>query len=125
VKFLVQVALIFCFGLAGEAISHFVNVPASVCGIIIMFIALCLKLLRPAHIELCADWLNENMALFFLPASVALIEQFSVLGPALFRFILVCIFATIITFFVTYFTVFFVRRIMASLGNKTKGSKDE
>ncbi|GMO28775.1 MAG: hypothetical protein Ta2F_04140 [Termitinemataceae bacterium] len=113
-KILTQLAIIFGFGIVGEAIAYFVKagMPASVWGIIILYIALSFKLLRPAQIELCADFLNANMALFFLPPSVALIEQFDVLKYALIQFIVICFIATFITFFVTYYTVFFVKRLL-------------
>jgi holin-like protein len=118
-------AVVFGFAFIGEVFAYFIKagIPASVWGIIIMYTALSLKLLRPAQIELCADFLNNNMALFFVPPSVAIIEQFDVLKYALVQFIFVCVIAAIITFFTTYYTVFFVRRIMTHQAQRNKNDR--
>jgi putative effector of murein hydrolase LrgA (UPF0299 family) len=86
-----------------------VKLPASVWGIVLLFIALLIKLFKPHTIEKTADFLLSNMGLFFLPPAIAIIEQFDLLHPVVFQFFIVAILATVLTFLATYTVVYLVR----------------
>jgi holin-like protein len=113
-RILRQIAVIFAFGYAGEALSRFIPIgfPASVWGLLLMLVFLGLRILKPRHLEETAQFLSANMAFFFLPAAVTIFENFGVVRPVLFRFILICAAATAVTFSVTYGTVRAVRLLM-------------
>ena len=53
--------------------------PASVIGMLLLFICLLTGILKIEHIQEKADFLLENMAFFFVPAGVSIINYFDVL----------------------------------------------
>ena len=115
-----QFAIILVFCLAGETAARLlpVKLPAGVWGLMLLFIAFSLKMLRPKTIEKTANFLLANMALFFLPPAIAIVEHFDILRSAVVRFSIVALLTTIITFLVTYATVWFVRFVIARLLSK-------
>lgn len=54
-------------------IGHFL--PGSVVGLILLFLALQTKLIKPDRVDSVAKFLTLNMGLFFVPAGVGLITQ--------------------------------------------------
>jgi holin-like protein len=114
-----QLSVIFAFCLAGEILARClpVRLPASVWGLVLLFTAFCVKLYTPAAIGQTADWLMANMGLFFLPPALAIVEQYGILKPAIFRFLIVALVTTVLTLLVTFFTVYLVRRIIQRFFN--------
>jgi holin-like protein len=113
-RILRQIAIILAFGYAGEALCRFVPLgfPASVWGLLLMLVFLGLRILKPRHLEETARFLSANMAFFFLPAAVTILENFGIMRPVLFQFMLICIAGTVVTFAVTYGTVRLIRLFM-------------
>lgn len=72
---------------------------------VLLLILLLTRLLKPEHIREKSDFLLKNMAFFFIPAGVALMESFGVLVRNLFPFLAVCLISTVVTFAVTAYTV--------------------
>lgn len=66
----------------GEVLAWLMNdfIPGSVLGMILLFGALCLKVVRPEHVRPVARFLCDNMALFFIPAGVGIINSMDVLS---------------------------------------------
>ena len=62
---------------ASALIGHFI--PASVVGMLLLFAALCLRLVKPEQLRVVAGFLTKNMSLFFVPAAVGLMEQLNIL----------------------------------------------
>lgn len=106
-KGLFQIGIVFAVCFAGELLSRIIPlpIPASVMSMILLFVLLLLKWIKPRHIERFGDFLLKNMAFFFIPAGVAIIEQFDRLQNYLLPFLLICALTTIITFFATAYTV--------------------
>lgn len=77
---IVGFVIILSFLLVGEIISAMIGhfVPGSVIGMILMFVALCTKLIRPEWIRSASDFLTKNMTVMFIPASIGIVEQW---GP--------------------------------------------
>lgn len=73
--------IILFFWALGTVVSMLINhiVPGSVVGMILLFMALCLKLIKPEQIRVVANFLTKNMSLFFIPAAVGLMEHLDVL----------------------------------------------
>ncbi|MBC5646857.1 CidA/LrgA family protein [Christensenella tenuis] len=106
-KSLFQVGIVLAVCLAGELVSEAIPaaIPTSVISMILLFVLLLSKCVKPRHIEQFSDFLLKNMAFFFIPAGVAIMEQFDLLKNYLFPFLLICFITTIITFFATAYTV--------------------
>jgi len=105
-RFIRQLVIILAFAFAGDIIVRLVpgRLPAIVMGMILMFIALGFKLLKPEHIKECADYLGGIMALFFVPLSVTVLQNYKMILPVLAPVIIIMVVCTFITFFVSYGT---------------------
>jgi holin-like protein len=107
--------LILSFGFLGEIASFYLplGMPASVLGMVLMLAALGFKFLKPEHLGKTADYLSANMAFFFLPAAVTILENYGYIQPVVVQLFLICIISTVTTFFITYGTVRFSRILLA------------
>ncbi len=72
--------ILACLGL-GILGSHFIGgfLPGSVVGMLLLFFALMLKIVKPEDVRPVADFLTKNMTLFFLPAAIGIMEQWGLL----------------------------------------------
>lgn len=77
-----EVFYILFFYFTGEFISYFIDgfIPGSVIGMILLFVALVCKWVKPAKVKKIATLLTDNMALFFLPAGVGLMNSLGVIS---------------------------------------------
>ncbi|MDR0399449.1 MAG: CidA/LrgA family protein [Treponema sp.] len=109
-----ELGLIIGLGYAGELASRLlpVRLPAGVLGIILVFSALSLGVLRPRYFGKAADFISANMAFFFLPLAVSILQNFNVISPLLFRLIAICVISTLVTFAASYGTVRLFRLIL-------------
>ena len=73
---LIKIFFIFLFYWIGEFLSYLMRgfVPGSVLGMLLLFLALQLKLVKVHQIDSPARALTDNMGLFFIPA-VGLMAQ--------------------------------------------------
>lgn len=73
--------LILFFWALGTVVSMLIGhlIPGSVVGMLLLFAALCLKLVKAEQIRAVANFLTKNMSLFFVPAAVGLMEHLNVL----------------------------------------------
>jgi len=68
----------------GSLLSLTINglVPGSVLGMLLMFIGLQTKIIRPEWVAITANGLTRNMALFFVPAGVGVMVAFDILAKS-------------------------------------------
>ena len=108
-KIIRQIGIIFtvCWlSLVIEKLLPF-TFPASVIGMILLFLCLFTGVLK-------IDFLLGNMAFFFVPAGVSIMNYFDVLKHSIVQLVFVCIISTIITFAVTAWSVKLTLRLMKS-----------
>ncbi len=62
----------------GNAISWIINdsFPGSVIGMILLFLALQLKIVKPEKIKSTVNFLMKNMALFYVPVGVGIVANY-------------------------------------------------
>ena len=72
---------------------------------IIFTVCLLTGVLKIEHIQEKADFLLENMAFFFVPAGVSIINYFDVLESTWIQLVIICVISTIVTFAVTAWSV--------------------
>ena len=89
--------------------------PASVIGMILLFICLLTGVLKIEHIQEKADFLLENIAFFFVPAGVSIINYFDVLESAWIQLVVICVISTVVTFAVTAWSVKLTVRLLGRL----------
>ena len=97
---LLQLALIFGICLAGEAISSLLPIvfPGSICAMLILLVLLCTRRLTAEHLAPTGTWLQKNMAFFFLPANISIMEEFGLISKMWLQLLFIGIVTTIITF---------------------------
>ena len=97
--------------------------PASVIGMLLLFICLLTGVLKIEHIQEKADFLLENMAFFFVPAGVSIINYFDVLKSAWLQLVAVCVISTVVTFAVTAWSVKLTVRLLSRLRERRTGNE--
>jgi len=95
------VILIVCF--IGEFFHAIIPlpIPASIYGLVIMFILLSFKIIKLEKIEKTADFLIQIMPVMFVPSAVGIITVWANLKNILIPFILIVIATTVIVMAVT------------------------
>ena len=112
VKLLVQIGIVFGICLVGEGIAAILPFafPASVLSMLLLFVLLLCGVLKVEHIREKGDFLLKNMAFFFIPSGVALLEQVDFLKGKIMILLLICLITMVLTFAATAFTVRLVSR---------------
>ena len=112
-KIIYQIGIIFTLCWASEIIEGLLpfSFPASVIGMILLFILLAFRVLKVEHIREKSDFLLFNMAFFFIPAGVSIINYFDVLKGNVGKLLLICFLTTILTFATTAWTIRGVLRL--------------
>lgn len=115
-KYLFQFGLIMLFVFLGEVMEHFIPLPiaGSIWGLLLLFFALVLGVVKLAWVEDVADWLHRVMGLFFVAPAVAIIDiwdDISSIWPMLVVILVVAYFVTMVMTGVT---------IQAWLGRRQK-----
>lgn len=79
---LTEVFYILFFYFTGEFISYFIDgfIPGSVIGMVLLFLALAFKKVKPAKVKRISTLLTQNMGLFFIPAGVGLMNALGILS---------------------------------------------
>ena len=113
-KIICQIGVIFAVCWFSQLIEAALPVPfpASVIGMLLLLALLATGLLKIEHIREKADFLLANMAFFFLPAGVSVINYFDVLGRSAVALVLVCLLSTVITFGATALSIRFTLRLL-------------
>lgn len=104
-NYLFQFALIAIITFIGEILNYLIPlpIPASIYGLIILFAALCTKVIQLKHVEKAADFFLTIMPIMFVPPTVGLMTKWSVLKDNLFGLLITCILSTVIVMAVTGF----------------------
>lgn len=100
-----QLGIILGIWASGELISsmlsNFFNLPGTIVGMILLFLLLQFKVIKEQDIKDVADFLLNNMAIFFVPAGVSLINSLGLISDNMVVLLLSVTVATIIIMIVT------------------------
>ncbi len=116
-KIVYQIGIIFAVCWLSQLVEAVIPFafPASVIGMIILFALLASGILKVSHIREKSDFLLSNMAFFFIPAGVSIINYFDVLKSTALQLVVICLITTVITFGVTAasvrFTLFLMNKV--------------
>lgn len=110
-----QFAIILCFSYAGHLLANGLSVPlpSSVIGLVLLVAALRLRLLPEKWIADTAHFLSANMAFFFLPLSVEIVENYDHVKDVFAKLMFIAIVSTVVTFAASYSATRFLQRLMA------------
>ena len=98
-----------------EALLPF-SFPARVIGILLLLALLIPGILKTESIREAADFLTGNLTFFLLPVCSSIMNYVDIIGANLVPFFVICTVSTFVTFFVVYFTVRAVTRMMNKKG---------
>ncbi|MBE6934247.1 MAG: CidA/LrgA family protein [Ruminococcaceae bacterium] len=101
-NYLRQCAVIFGFTLLGEALHRLIPlpIPAAVYGLVLLFAALCLKIVKLEHVKKISDFLLTILPFLFVAPAVNLLESWGILAPQILPIALLVISSTILVFVV-------------------------
>lgn len=121
-KLLVQIGIVFGICLVGEGIAQILPFPfpASVISMILLLVLLLTKVVKVHYIQQKAEFLLKNMAFFFIPAGVALIEQVDAVKDSALILLFICFVSTFLTFGATALTI----KLVLYLQNHTKERRE-
>lgn len=126
-KFLIQFLIIIAFSFAGELL-HFLlplPIPASIYGIILLFAALELKLIKVKDIRETSGFLIAIMPVMFIPAAVGLIDSWHSIASAWLQYIVVTVVSTFVVMGVSgWITQAVIRRGKKPAAAKVKVSEE-
>ena len=117
-KWLLQIGVIFgLFWLSQgiEAVLPF-SFPASVISLILLLVLLCTGWIKQKHVHETTDFVLKNLAFFFVPVTVTIVEYLDILMESGVAFLVICVVSTILTFAATAWAVQLTNR----LRNKNK-----
>ncbi|MDQ0197815.1 CidA/LrgA family protein [Neobacillus ginsengisoli] len=116
-KIIIQILFINLFLLIGVGIKSVVNVPipASMIGLILLFLALMLNIIKLEWVEEGGKWLLAELLLFFVPSAVGIVNYKEILGIQGVEMVFLIGFSTLIVMGTTAF-------ISEKLYNRKKSS---
>lgn len=122
-NYLFQFALIAIITFIGEILNFLIPlpIPASIYGLIILFIALCTKRIRLNQVEKAADFFLTIMPVLFVPPAVGLMTKWPILKDSLAGLLITCLLSTIIVMAVTGV----IAQTLISRSKQTAGSADD
>ena len=102
-----ELALIFGICLVGEGVAALLPVafPASVISMVLLMVLLLTGAVKDRHIQTASHFLVANMAFFFLPSFVGLLEHIELLKSQLVPLLLIIVLTTPVVYLVTGWTV--------------------
>lgn len=104
-RILLQIAIIYAVYFIGNFISRVISpiivIPGSLIGMMLMFILLCINIIKLPMIEDTGNFLLKYMGLFFVPMVVGIMDSFELIQDNFIELIIVLIISCISVMFVS------------------------
>ncbi|MBR2318048.1 MAG: CidA/LrgA family protein [Bacteroidaceae bacterium] len=102
-KYILQFEIIIAISLVGELLNRLIPlpIPASIYGMIILFTALCTGAIKLSAVKETGKFLIYIMPMMFIPATVGLLESWSVMQDFLTAIIVISLVSTVIVMALT------------------------
>ena len=129
-KILLQLALIFAICILGDIISAVLpfTFPGSILAMIILLLLLFSKIVKPSSLKETGNWLSTNMAFFFIPPNVSIMEHFDLIKPVALQIIFISIVSLLATFAVAGYSAeltIFIQKKISCRKNICKTESDD
>lgn len=97
-KYIIQFLIIAAFAFVGELLHHFIPlpIPASIYGIVLLFIALELKWVKVSDIRETSSFLIAVMPIMFIPAAVGLMDSWIEVKSSIWAYAAVTVISTFV-----------------------------
>ena len=102
-KYLTQFLIILGFTLVGEALQRIVPlpIPASVYGIVLLFLALCVGRIKLEQVKDAGGFLTSILPVLFVSPAVGILENWALIRDALIPMFLLVLASTALTFVIS------------------------
>lgn len=102
-KHIFSLGIILLFCLLGEVLKAILpfSIPASIYGMVLLFLALELKIIKLEQISGIAHYLISIMLIFFIMPAVSTMDSFSLIKSHVFKILIAIIIPTILVVIVT------------------------
>ncbi|MBR4513458.1 MAG: CidA/LrgA family protein [Lachnospiraceae bacterium] len=123
-KYIKQFIIILAISFAGELLHSVIPapIPASIYGLVLMFLLLFTKILKVEAVKETSAFLIEIMPLVFIPAAVGLVNSWELISGKWYMYVTVIIVTTVLVMAVSGL----VTQLVIRLGKKNKnGSSKE
>lgn len=119
-KILKQLGMIFLLCLFGKFITEMLpfSVPTGVLCMVVLFVIFLFRIAKTDSLRETNDFLMQNMALFFIPAGVGIVQYYDIMKNAVWQIVLICVVSTFLTFAATAYTVRFVTALQKKFGGE-------
>lgn len=112
-KYVIQFLIIIAFSFVGELL-HFLlplPIPASIYGIVLLFVALETRIVKERHIREVSGFLIAVMPVMFIPAAVGLMDSWGAIGSRWLQYVTVMVVTTFVVMAIAgYATQYLVRK---------------
>ena len=111
-KYILQFEIIIAISLIGELLNRLIPlpIPASIYGMVILFTALCTGLIKLSAVRETGKFLIYIMPMMFIPATVGLLESWSVMQEFLTAIIVISLVSTVLVMvFTGHITQFIIK----------------
>ena len=99
-KYLSQFLIILGFTFVGEALQRMIPlpIPASVYGLVLLFIALCFGIVKVEQVKQVGSFLISILPVLFVAPTVGILEDWSLIAQNLLPVMLLILGSTVLTF---------------------------
>lgn len=111
-KILKQILIIFAVCALGVLAGQYIPFPSSILSLLILLILLISGIIKTHQIKETTEFILENMAFFFIPAGVKIMDSFYEFSESIPSILIIVAITTILTFTVTFFTVTGIMRLI-------------
>ena len=115
---MVELAIVFGICLISQGVSALLPIefPASVISMLLLLALLLSGVVKERHIQRVSTFLVGNMAFFFIPPCVGLIDHAATLGSCLIPFLIIAILTTPLIYAITGWTIQLMMKWMGKEG---------
>ena len=102
-KYVKQILIILAFSLLGEVLQAVIPlpIPAAIYGLVLLLIALCTGLLKPAHIADTANFLIGIMPFLFVAPAAKIMAYWGIIKENWLPIIAITVISTVVVFAVS------------------------
>ena len=118
-KYIFQLAIIFGISFVGELLNVLLPlpVPASVYGLIILFLLLCTKIVKLEQVETVSEYMMAIMPLFFIEPTVGIMNSYGLVKGNILALFIAC--------FLSFVSVIAVTGLVSQAIIRLKRKKEE
>ena len=99
-KYLYQFAIVLAFTFLGETLNRVIPlpIPAAVYGLVLLFLALQLRIVKLEHIKTAGDWMIGIMGILFVAPTVNIMDCWDKIAPHLLPIVVIVVASTVVVF---------------------------